>query len=102
MIRRPPRSTLFPYTTLFRSGLLVLQGPLLFGPVNLAEVVDAGVLLGRVARPDEVRDHRRRPRLDAGHHDHDFDEFCASLMGQVLCFHSYVSFLFASRTLTAG
>src|SRR5258708_31783028 len=30
MIRRPPRSTLFPYTTLFRSGLpriLSAQGP---------------------------------------------------------------------------
>src|SRR5256885_8878766 len=29
MIRRPPRSTLFPYTTLFRSQLshLALQGP---------------------------------------------------------------------------
>src|SRR5256885_15672423 len=25
MIRRPPRSTLFPYTTLFRSGLLEAQ-----------------------------------------------------------------------------
>src|SRR3712207_8487895 len=25
MIRRPPRSTLFPYTTLFRSGSLVIQ-----------------------------------------------------------------------------
>src|SRR5258705_2103803 len=25
MIRRPPRSTLFPYTTLFRSLLLLLQ-----------------------------------------------------------------------------
>src|SRR5258707_4569380 len=24
MIRRPPRSTLFPYTTLFRSGVLVV------------------------------------------------------------------------------
>src|SRR3712207_8407665 len=24
MIRRPPRSTLFPYTTLFRSGMMVL------------------------------------------------------------------------------
>src|SRR3712207_7419573 len=24
MIRRPPRSTLFPYTTLFRSGLMTL------------------------------------------------------------------------------
>src|SRR2546422_11488697 len=27
MIRRPPRSTLFPYTTLFRSGSWVLRGP---------------------------------------------------------------------------
>src|SRR3712207_3055748 len=26
MIRRPPRSTLFPYTTLFRSGLRITQG----------------------------------------------------------------------------
>src|SRR5256885_6819757 len=27
MIRRPPRSTLFPYTTLFRSRLLVVVEP---------------------------------------------------------------------------
>src|SRR2546427_12218649 len=27
MIRRPPRSTLFPYTTLFRSVLLLEAGP---------------------------------------------------------------------------
>src|SRR3712207_7728580 len=27
MIRRPPRSTLFPYTTLFRSGRGVVVGP---------------------------------------------------------------------------
>src|SRR2546422_1716712 len=26
MIRRPPRSTLFPYTTLFRSSLSVISG----------------------------------------------------------------------------
>src|SRR3712207_8964830 len=31
MIRRPPRSTLFPYTTLFRSDLLL---PSNVGPVN--------------------------------------------------------------------
>src|SRR3712207_8181095 len=31
MIRRPPRSTLFPYTTLFRSGRIAfLGGPLFF------------------------------------------------------------------------
>src|SRR5260370_28289623 len=29
MIRRPPRSTLFPYTTLFRSAALVPSGPAL-------------------------------------------------------------------------
>src|SRR2546430_10466359 len=42
MIRRPPRSTLFPYTTLFRSGLVVVD------PV--ADVLDArrGEVLGRV------------------------------------------------------
>src|SRR5947208_8089809 len=27
MIRRPPRSTLFPYTTLFRSGVLDANNP---------------------------------------------------------------------------
>src|SRR3712207_8980857 len=29
MIRRPPRSTLFPYTTLFRSQALIDQGELI-------------------------------------------------------------------------
>src|SRR3712207_7730258 len=28
MIRRPPRSTLFPYTTLFRSGVAIGQTPI--------------------------------------------------------------------------
>src|SRR3712207_8299795 len=31
MIRRPPRSTLFPYTTLFRSIMWELQGERLIG-----------------------------------------------------------------------
>src|SRR3712207_8549067 len=34
MIRRPPRSTLFPYTTLFRSGLIGAGG--LFGAFAIA------------------------------------------------------------------
>ena len=47
MIRRPPRSTLFPYTTLFRSGCLVVQG----------EGADADQLpiLGLVSETDLVR-----------------------------------------------
>src|SRR2546430_12998093 len=35
MIRRPPRSTLFPYTTLFRSERLGVDGQLP-GPVDVA------------------------------------------------------------------
>src|ERR1035441_5622940 len=41
MIRRPPRSTLFPYTTLFRSGVDVVLG----GDGVEDEVEAAGVLL---------------------------------------------------------
>src|SRR5688572_32683651 len=37
MIRRPPRSTLFPYTTLFRSGDAFRRA----GDVHRADVVDA-------------------------------------------------------------
>src|SRR3712207_8800429 len=45
MIRRPPRSTLFPYTTLFRSDRLRrLLGP---APVHLHHVVAAGDDLAR-------------------------------------------------------
>src|SRR2546427_9428928 len=41
MIRRPPRSTLFPYTTLFRSFRPVGDGPIVIRPVpheDFAEV----------------------------------------------------------------
>src|SRR3712207_7218400 len=41
MIRRPPRSTLFPYTTLFRSRVRLLHRP---GPdVDVALLVEAAV-----------------------------------------------------------
>src|SRR2546422_3241783 len=36
MIRRPPRSTLFPYTTLFRS-FAYFYTSIIFNPVDLAE-----------------------------------------------------------------
>src|SRR3712207_8172673 len=40
MIRRPPRSTLFPYTTLFRSDVEVVGLPLMQGyRAGLAELV---------------------------------------------------------------
>src|SRR2546425_12269372 len=55
MIRRPPRSTLFPYTTLFRSrdGVVVGGG---VGP-DLLELADVPVHFGR-------RGHERPELLD--------------------------------------
>src|SRR2546422_7017555 len=58
MIRRPPRSTLFPYTTLFRSPLPAALPPLLFihafrylGLVFLVPAVAAPTLAPEFARP---------------------------------------------------
>src|SRR5687767_15246322 len=45
MIRRPPRSTLFPYTTLFRS-LQELGLP--------PDIMAQAAPLGRLARPEEI------------------------------------------------
>src|SRR2546429_7619439 len=47
MIRRPPRSTLFPYTTLFRSFLEVFPNGVVFGNTNEGKGYDL-VLLGQV------------------------------------------------------
>src|SRR5256885_15211949 len=56
MIRRPPRSTLFPYTTLFRSAQLLKrvrheQGALGLSTLEARAVYDGGVLAD--LRPDE-------------------------------------------------
>src|SRR5205823_8716405 len=40
MIRRPPRSTLFPYTTLFRSGFVNLYGCQIGDDVKIGTFVE--------------------------------------------------------------
>src|SRR5260370_20230596 len=54
MIRRPPRSTLFPYTTLFRS----IQGDVLATDNNTVGMGDAGIKSAiqgsNVPNPDEA------------------------------------------------
>src|SRR5256885_13306569 len=42
MIRRPPRSTLFPYTTLFRSGGYLLNARVTVPGTNLEAFTDVG------------------------------------------------------------
>src|SRR5256885_7130366 len=69
MIRRPPRSTLFPYTTLFRSARAGLHGPC---RVRLARraAADAerqgGPASAARARRPPLRRRVRRPERPAG------------------------------------
>src|ERR1039458_10640766 len=53
MIRRPPRSTLFPYTTLFRSGIVGKRGPAV-GEIALPGAAGALLQAPRVAGGGEV------------------------------------------------
>src|SRR2546426_48945 len=62
MIRRPPRSTLFPYTTLFRSAVEDCDRAAL-GHGGAVVVGDRRV----VDRRDRNRDGRRAAALGAGH-----------------------------------
>src|SRR5690348_17623326 len=55
MLRRPPRSTLFPYTTLFRSGLAPPRG---------GAAAAHGVLVAARRRPARLRRHARRRAMD--------------------------------------
>src|SRR5260370_24144447 len=44
MIRRPPRSTLFPYTTLFRSGAVLLEHQVAAGDIwRMCQTKDAPI-----------------------------------------------------------
>src|SRR3989442_4130140 len=67
MIRRPPRSTLFPYTTLFRSLLHQLE---LVGLDGLADLVIADL---QVAGPGG---DRKSTRLNSSHVRISYAVFC--------------------------
>src|SRR3712207_8010779 len=85
MIRRPPRSTLFPYTTLFRSaaiagliGAAVLVLLLQSGRDTIEaeeDLADAFVpLLGSVSRSS--RTDRKSTRLNSSHANISYAVFC--------------------------
>src|SRR5688572_1137883 len=70
MIRRPPRSTLFPYTTLFRSGPdLLHRQDLLAHPPPAQRELHAVVLHLRAvpARADTEQEAAVREMVQAGH-----------------------------------
>src|SRR3712207_8551065 len=84
MIRRPPRSTLFPYTTLFRSHLELLEQLVhaglegLHARLQLDDPLDPGqvdaVLLGEPLHLAEQ--DRKSTRLNSSHANISYAVFC--------------------------
>src|SRR3712207_8517045 len=91
MIRRPPRSTLFPYTTLFRSaGFAASQGPKLIlfeiNPLhNIVHLAIGGALLA-AARAGE---DRKSTRLNSSHANISYAVFCLKKKNKRLNTFSY-------------
>src|SRR3712207_8520935 len=82
MIRRPPRSTLLPYTTLFRSEALVVGHDLNRGISHFikAKRADGQERTGGAAAPDaeagaEAGD-RKSTRLNSSHANISYAVFC--------------------------
>src|SRR3712207_7920363 len=61
MIRRPPRSTLFPYTTLFRSPQLPVRLVDELEPVDAAAGVREAEVVAGVEELEEALPRRARP-----------------------------------------
>src|SRR3712207_8304986 len=87
MIRRPPRSTLFPYTTLFRSLLDVVRRHQDRRPLRPQRVDERPELLadlrieahGRLVEENEARavdEDRKSTRLNSSHANISYAVFC--------------------------
>src|SRR2546430_13717086 len=80
MIRRPPRSTLFPYTTLFRSSLLpygLIELPV-WGYALVTFVTIQTMFLGVTLylHRDQSHGDRKSTRLNSSHSQISYAVFC--------------------------
>src|SRR2546429_1480795 len=84
MIRRPPRSTLFPYTTLFRSdGAVRADGVGLGRPGDAQRLADR-VGLGEVEPKLRESEDRKSTRLNSSHGYISYAVFCLKKKNNLL------------------
>src|SRR2546427_7042209 len=80
MIRRPPRSTLFPYTTLFRSGRVARPGGQTLGDFGrCALAAKRVIMMENCAMPSgvaPVQQDRKSTRLNSSHSQISYAVFC--------------------------
>src|SRR5690348_17589673 len=75
MIRRPPRSTLFPYTTLFRSNEVFLDGVFVPDDCVVGEI-NGGWPIARTTLANERVSDRKSTRLNSSHPSISYAVFC--------------------------
>src|SRR3712207_7119719 len=83
MIRRPPRSTLFPYTTLFRSSLNVTSFLMVVVPV-LTALLLAGFAFRQRRDPLLWHADRKSTRLNSSHANISYAVFCLKKKKNIL------------------
>src|SRR3712207_7523076 len=77
MIRQPPRTTLFPFTTLFRSVEVVGLGALDRRRTHRASEFEARSHIARILHPgDDPRPDRKSTRLNSSHANISYAVFC--------------------------
>src|SRR2546422_5735339 len=77
MIRRPPRSTLFPYTTLFRSVYEQILSDLRYAEANLGYVTkDYGRVTKGAVQHLMAKVDRKSTRLNSSHGYISYAVFC--------------------------
>src|SRR3712207_7502430 len=82
MIRRPPRSTLFPYTTLFRSNWIASVTPVVHlgaTPIFVDILPDSWTIdpaLVKAAVTPRTRADRKSTRLNSSHANISYAVFC--------------------------
>src|SRR5258705_1996975 len=76
MIRRPPRSTLFPYTTLFRSWRLAPDGRADSVPGGTVRLDVQSVIPDSVKQPQPRSADRKSTRLNSSHLGISYAVFC--------------------------
>src|SRR5258708_26459353 len=75
MIRRPPRSTLFPYTTLFRSQVIEKKIHVLALRSRVGEMLDSRLRNNPIASVADYSD-RKSTRLNSSHQIISYAVFC--------------------------
>src|SRR2546429_4744399 len=74
MIRRPPRSTLFPYTTLFRSEMMLFLSACVRAKANI--LVSGGTGSGKTTLLGVLSSDRKSTRLNSSHGYISYAVFC--------------------------